>query len=258
MPLERSRRAQVLFLILFVVIHFTQVFIIEPKLDVWYFMMTTTLIGLKFMMSFIFSSRHDPGFLKLTEEEVDETVVVDGLARDKFDMMHLLQVIPAENICPYCKVIKTPRSHHCHICNKCVDRFERHCVWTNNCVGRKNHTTFFIFMFYVWLDTFFLAWTSYASIHVTECELLPERECIYHNLCVGCNILFVHYLATIGDTLVCGYLFIPSNYWCLQQCRNYARGRTTYERLSKYWAFESNCRLPDSKSISSGDKVSDT
>lgn len=116
MPLERSRRAQVLFLILFVVIHFTQVFIIEPKLDVWYFMMTTTLIGLKFLMSFIFSSRHDPGFLKLTEDEADETVLVDGTARGKFDMMHLLQVIPAENICPYCKVIKTPRSHHCHIC----------------------------------------------------------------------------------------------------------------------------------------------
>lgn len=217
-------------------------------------MMTTCLIGIKFMISFIFSSKHDPGFLKLTEQEAQEKQEVSSSTSDightksgdgKYDMINLMQVIPAEHLCPYCQVIKTPRSHHCHICNKCVDRYERHCVWTNNCVGRKNHNTFLVFMFYVWLDTFFIAWTSYASIGVTECEF-TDRYCTYHDLCIGCTVLWVHYLSTWGDTIVCFLIFVPSNFWCLQQCRNYARGRTTYERLRKYWSFETNCRLADS------------
>lgn len=172
-------------------------------------------------------------------------------------MINLIQVIPAEHLCPYCQVIKTPRSFHCHICNKCVDRYERHCVWTNNCVGRKNHSVFLVFMFYVWLDTFFLAWTSYAAMGVTECEFV-DRDCVYHSLCVGCTTLWVHYLATWGDTVVCFLIFVPSNFWCLQQCRNFARGRTTYERLRKYWVFETNCRLADSGEIQNSGEVKNT
>ena len=32
------------------------------------------------------------------------------------------------------------------ICNRCVHRFDHHCIWTNNCVGGLNHRYFIMFM----------------------------------------------------------------------------------------------------------------
>jgi len=43
-------------------------------------------------------------------------------------------------------VIRTNRSRHCSICNQCVERFDHHCPWVNNCVGTKNHHYFIMFL----------------------------------------------------------------------------------------------------------------
>ena len=49
-------------------------------------------------------------------------------------------------LCPDCMVIRTPRSRHCSTCNHCVERFDHHCPWINNCVGVNNHVYFMIFL----------------------------------------------------------------------------------------------------------------
>uniref|UniRef100_A0A2P2LKH1 S-acyltransferase n=1 Tax=Rhizophora mucronata TaxID=61149 RepID=A0A2P2LKH1_RHIMU len=37
-------------------------------------------------------------------------------------------------------------SKHCRSCDKCVDGFDHHCRWLNNCVGYKNYVTFLSLM----------------------------------------------------------------------------------------------------------------
>jgi palmitoyltransferase len=32
------------------------------------------------------------------------------------------------------------------ICNKCVEKFDHHCVYINNCLGHRNHKYFILFL----------------------------------------------------------------------------------------------------------------
>lgn len=99
-----------------------------------------TIIMFTCYFTFYKASTSDPGFIKDSpkySEKYDEIMYTSG------------------NQCKTCKIIKPARSKHCKFCDKCIERFDHHCVWINNCVGVKNHKWFLAFLCSHILITFY-------------------------------------------------------------------------------------------------------
>ena len=69
-----------------------------------------------------------------------------GIIQNSVDFYDLVRVIDSTQLCPDCETIRTSRSRHCAVCHACVERFDHHCPWVNNCIGVKNHNYFLAYI----------------------------------------------------------------------------------------------------------------
>ena len=65
-------------------------------------------------------------------------------------------------VCIPCGTLRPEEADHCNFCNRCVQKFDHHCVFINNCLGYRNHKWFLMFLlfFTVYMFTILLhsAW----------------------------------------------------------------------------------------------------
>jgi palmitoyltransferase ZDHHC9/14/18 len=83
----------------------------------------------------------DPGADPLTIGPPMNDWVMIGLATSETAAMD----VPVK-YCKSCNIWRSPRCYHCRVCDNCVETLDHHCVWLNNCVGRRNYRYFFSFV----------------------------------------------------------------------------------------------------------------
>ena len=101
----------------------------------------------------------NPGFLKNKEIE----------------FLKLLETFDSSSLCPECETIRTSRSRHCIICHSCVDRYDHHCPWINNCVGIRNHN---LFLMYLISQMATLCITLYQTTEILKQFIANKEECL--------------------------------------------------------------------------------
>ncbi|XP_063076631.1 palmitoyltransferase ZDHHC4 [Engraulis encrasicolus] len=96
-------------------------------------------------------------------------------------------------LCPTCNLVKPARSKHCRVCNRCVQRFDHHCVWVNNCVGAQNTRYFLLYL----LSVCAMA----GHIAVLTLDLLL-------NVVARTGLMYAHYVDSAGQQQPTGFSFV--------------------------------------------------
>ena len=67
---------------------------------------------------------------------------------DKVNNSEVKPNIFNERECVTCQIIRPPGASHCSSCDNCVLNFDHHCVFISNCVGKRNHKYFYLFLLF--------------------------------------------------------------------------------------------------------------
>lgn len=92
----------------------------------------------------ILTATQDPGIVPRNSRPPDEILNYDSsasveaggktLPRTKEVIVNGL--IVRVKYCETCMVFRPPRCSHCSVCDNCVERFDHHCPWVGQCIGK--------------------------------------------------------------------------------------------------------------------------
>jgi len=137
-PLTKMRKephTAVCFVAFIVMSYITWYFGIFPFVESTIWLVSTNILHALSFIFWWFWAFKDPGYLKPS---------------DKIEFITLAEKFEAGWLWPTWHIIRTPRSRHCNICDKWVERFDHHWPWINNCIGAGNHHYFYLFLLSVY------------------------------------------------------------------------------------------------------------
>ena len=191
-----------LFVFLALISEISTVVLLLPFLGNYYVSSIGIILAVLLLVGYIYISNSDPGFLITKYNKTWLQLVEENR-------------LNIREFCPYCKVEKTSETvKHCHVCGHCVDVFDHHCHWINNCVGEKNSGIFIVFLIILILNIIFnycIAMTAFFfsifnpdknyEIYSTRILGLPYRGTAREYLSIIIMSISILFVVPIGYVL---------------------------------------------------------
>lgn len=94
--------------------------------------------------NFLLAEFLDPG--RLPRADPDEYKDEDPQKAPYIKVIQVHETTVRMKWCVTCQFYRPPRCSHCSVCGNCIDTFDHHCPWINNCIGKGNYRHFFFFL----------------------------------------------------------------------------------------------------------------
>ncbi|NWH24808.1 ZDHC9 Palmitoyltransferase, partial [Grus americana] len=189
----------------------------------------------------------EAAFIEMEIEATNGTVPQGQRPPPRIKNFQINNQIVKLKYCYTCKIFRPPRASHCSICDNCVERFDHHCPWVGNCVGKRNYRYFYLFilslsLLTIYIFTFNIVYVALREVRVVCQGILTQCVCAGGGLFPGCSWSLT--LLTVLEVLICFFTL-----WSVVGLTGFhtflvALNQTTNEDIKGSWTGKNRVQNP--------------